>query len=397
MIRQYALLSFFFSLFVLISFLYFGLINPPLLGDSHDYHMPIAENYIHGTLFSNKNLGGESSFPGSSELILAFFILLHIPVNWFCVLGWVILFLLLRKMGLEFGLGSEMSLIYATAFTSTLSVFRQMFTQSIDMWMAVWFVLLVLLLEKPKKTIRYFLYLGFAFGMLIGSKYTGLIFMLILLAIYGLRIVKLLKWSAFFTFLIPFLLFGVFWYVRNFIVWGDPMYPFSFLSYHGIPMDINNYILWQEILRGHGLTILVALISEYLIWGLSFIPFLVLFIMNLKKKFIDVKTSRVFWLCFLLFITSFFMYSFKSTKFDFVISNMRYIFPVIIMLMLSLFMMAKKFKLVPEIALLAILNSIAAVSYIIYHPKVIIIYLIISSIIYIYGNKYIKRFVYKAS
>ena len=129
--------------------------------------------------------------------------------------------------------------------------------------------------------------------------------MLILLAVYGLRVVKLLNWSNILAFLLPFLLFGVSWYVRNLIAWGDPMYPLSFLFFRGLPLDINNYILWQEILRGHGLIILEALISEYLIWGLSFIPFLVLFIMNKKKKFIDDKTSRVFWLCFLLFITSF--------------------------------------------------------------------------------------------
>jgi hypothetical protein len=398
MIRQYAYLSLFLSFFILFSFLYSGIITPPLLGDSHDYHMPIAENFLHGTFFQiPKTANPFINFPGSSELILAFFILLHIPVNWFCVLGWVLLFLLMRKMGLLFNLGSELSLIYATAFTSTLSVFRQMNTQSIDMWMAVWFVLLVILLEKPRKTIGYFLLLGFAFGMLVGSKFTGPVFMIILLLVYGIRLIKLLNLSNILAFLIPFFIFGASWYIRNFITWGDPIYPLSFFIFHGLQVDITNYILWQEVLRGHGLSILTALISEYLIWGLSFIPFLVLFIVNLKAKFINSNTSRIFWLCLLLFVASFFMYSFKSTKFDFVVSNMRYMFPVIIMLMLSLFIMAKRFKLTQEIALLALINSITAVSFIIYHPKLIILYLIISSILYITGKTYIKQFIYKAS
>jgi hypothetical protein len=398
MISQYAYLSLFLSFFIFISFLYSGITSPPLLGDSHDYHMPIAENFLNGTFFYiPKTANPFINFPGSSELILALFILLHIPINWFCVLGWVLLFLLLRKMGLHFNLGSELSLIFATAFTSTLSVFRQMGTQSIDMWMAAWFVLLVILLEKPRKTIGYFFFLGFAFGMLVGTKYTGAVFMVILLVVYGIRIVKLLNLSNILAFLLPFLIFGVSWYIRNFIEWGDPMYPLSFFIFRGLPLDISNYILWQEILRGHVLTIIAALVSEYLIWGLSFIPFLALFALNFKKRFINNNYSRVFWLCFLLFVASFFMYSFKSTKFDFVVSNMRYLFPVIIMLMLSLFIMAKKFKLAQEIALLALLNSIAAVSFIIYHPKVIILYLIISSTLYITGQLYIKRFIYKAS
>jgi hypothetical protein len=396
MMRQYALLALFFSFFVLISYLYYGLITPPPLGDSHDYHMPIAQDYLNGTLFTlPKSVNPYINFPGASESILSLFILFHIPVTWFCVLGWAILFFVLRKMGLHFKLGSELSVIFATAFTTSLSVLREMDTQSIDVWMAVWFVLLVLLLENPKKTFKYFLFLGLVFGMIVGSKYTGVFYMLILLVVYGLRLVKLLNWRNIFAFSVPFLLIGASWYVRNFIAWGDPLYPLPFLFSSGDTHieSISNFILWKELLQGKGGIIFVALVSEYLIWGLSFIPFLVLFVMNLKKKFIDAPTSRVFWLCFLLFITSFVMYSFKPTDYHFVISNMRYIYSLIIMLMLALFIVAKKYKLVQEIVLLALLNAIAAVSYIIYHPKLIIIYLVIASIIYLKGKKYLDRFI----
>lgn len=400
MIRQYALLAFFLSLFVLISFLYHGLITPPPLGDSHDYHMPIAQDYLNRTVFSiPKSVNPYINFPGASESILALFILFHIPVTWFCVLGWVILFLLLRKMGVHFNLGNELSLIYATAFTSTLSVLREMDTQSIDMWMAVWFVLLVLLLENPKKTFTYFLFLGIVFGMLVGSKYTGIFYLFILLAIYGLHLVKSLNWSRMFAFLIPFSLIGVSWYVRNFITWGDPLYPLPFLFFPGDTHieSISKFILWKELLSGNEVIIFVALISEYLFWGLSFIPFLFFFFKNVKKKFVDAPTSRVFWLCFLLFITAFFMYSFKPTDYHFVVSNMRYMYSAIIMLMLALFMMAKKFKFVQEITLLALLNAIAVVSFIIYHPKLIMIYFVIASVIYLKGKKYIEQFVSGAS
>ena len=396
MIRQYALLAFFFSLFILISYLYYGLITPPPLGDSHDYHMPIAQDYLSGTVFTIPgSVNPFINFPGASESILSLFILFHIPVTWFDVLGWVILFLVLRKMGLHFNLGNELSLIYATAFTSTLSVLREMDTQSIDVWMAVRFVLLILLLENPKKTFKYFLFLGIVFGMLVGSKYTGLFYMAILLVVYGLRILKLINWSRILAFLIPFFLIGVSWYVRNIIARGDPLYPIPFLFFPGDThiQNLNDYVLWKELTNGHAGLMLEALVSEYLIWGLAFIPFLFFFIKNLKKKFVDAPTFRVFWLCFLLFITSFFIYSFLPTDFHFVVSNMRYMYSVIIMLMLALFMMAKKYKLIQEITLLALLNAIAAVSYIFYHPKLIIIYFVIVSFLYLKWKKNIERFV----
>jgi len=400
MMRQYALIAFFFSLFVLISYVYHGSISSAHLGDSLDYHMPIAQDYLNGTVFSiPAKVNPYINFPGASESILSLFILFHIPVALFCVFGWVILFVLLRKMGLHFKLGNELSLIYATAFTSVLSVLREMDTQSIDMWMAVWFVLLVLLLESPKKTFKYFLFLGIVFGMLVGSKYTGIFYMLVLLAIYGLRLIKLLNWSRILAFLVPFLLIGVSWYVRNLIARGDPLYPIPFLFFQGDQHidNLNNYVLWKELLNGHAAIIFVALVSEYLVWGLSFIPFLFFFMKNLRKKFVDPPTSRLFWLCFLLFLTSFFMYSFLPTDYHFVVSNMRYMYSDIIMFMLVFFIMAKKYKLVQEIALLAIFNSIAVVSYIIYHPKLIIIYFVIASIIYFKGKKYLNQFISGAS
>ncbi len=362
--------------------------------------MPIAQDYLNGSVFSiPTTVNPFINFPGATESILALFILLHIPVALFCVLGWVILFLLLRRMGVHFNLGNELSVIYATAFTSVLAVLREMDTQSIDIWIAAWFVLLVLLLENPKKTFKYFLLLGIVFGMLVGSKYTGIFYMLILLAVYGLRLIKLLNWSRILAFLVPFLLIGVSWYVRNFVARGDPLYPIPFLFFSGDTHieNLNDYVLWKELLNGHAEIILVALLSEYLVWGLSFIPFLFFFIKNLRKKFIDAPTSRVFWLCFFLFITAFFMYSFKPTDYHFVVSNMRYMYSFIIMLMLALFIMAKKFKIVQEIVLLALLNAIAAVSYIIYHPKLIIIFLVIASLIYLKGKKYLERFISGAS
>jgi hypothetical protein len=397
MVRQYALLAFFLSLFVLISFLYHGLITSPPLGDSHDYHMPIAQYYLDGALLHiPKSVNPFINFPGASESILALFILLHIPVTWFCVLGWIILFVLLRKMGLIFNLGHELSIIFATAFTSTLSVLRELDTQSVDVWMAIWFVLLVVLLENPKKTAKYFLALGLAFGMLVGSKYTGIFYAIILFVVYGFRTLRLLNWRRLIAFLIPFSVIGVSWYIRNYIAWKDPLYPLPFIGSGGdTHLDkLTNYVLWKEILRGHLPIISTALISEYLIWGLAFIPFVYFFIKNLRKKFLDEKSTRVFWLGMILLISSLFMYSFKPTDYHFVVSNMRYIYSLIIVMMLAIFIVAKKTKHTEEIALIALMGSIAAVSFIIYHPKLVIIYFVVASLIYLKGRKYIYRFVF---
>jgi hypothetical protein len=82
----------------------------------------------------------------------------------------------------------------------------------------------------------YWLYLaGFATGIAAGSKYNGLMFIPLYVLWIGYESRKI---SLFAKFLIPALVFGTPWYIRNYIISGDPVSPFG--------GEFFGYWLWNE-------------------------------------------------------------------------------------------------------------------------------------------------------
>ncbi|MBI5045339.1 MAG: hypothetical protein HZC02_05445 [Candidatus Levybacteria bacterium] len=394
-VKACGFLSLFFLLYVFCSFLYYGTITPPGLGDSHDYHVPIAESYLSGQFLSlPKNINSYINYPGMSEIFLVPFIVFHLPLNWFCLLGWGILVFLLIKLGRHFGLSNALSIIFATTFSLTYSVLRQIPTQSIDIWMAVWFVGLILLLERPKTTIKYFLFLGILFGILIGSKYSGPLYAIVLGIIYLKKFKPLISPKNMLAFMIPIILLGIFWYIRNYLSWGTPIYPGSLLFMKGIPgLDLPNYMLWKIIPTTNLFSFLEAFISEFLIWAFS-IPLAILFIvMNYKKRKQKnmAELVRLLLLSFLVLLSSLVL-SFKPT---FEASNMRYLFQLIIPFTLIIFLLGKRYHVEKEVALIATANAAVALNYLSYHPKLIVLCLGLSAVIYITKKNALSAFLEK--
>lgn len=391
MLKPFSLLALLFSLFIFVYFIYFGLTNDPLLGDSHDYHIPIAQSYLNGQIFSvPKNANSFINSPGASEAFLVPFLLFQRSPNFFCFLGWILLFISLKKLGNHFGLNNYISIIFATSFTSILSLLRQIPTQSIDVWMAVWFVWLMILLEKQKKSLKYFLLLGLIFGFLVGSKYSGPGYMIVLLAFYSRSLLKVISFQRIIVFLIPFSVIGLFWYVRNFIAWGTPIYPGSIFMFVGIPtLDLPQWMLWKLLLQGQIYSLLQAVVSEYLIWAFSPIVATIYLAAQIRNKSFTVSDTitRLIILGFFVFIASLPL-SFKP---HFEISNVRYLYPLLIPFILSTFLIAKRYKMEKEIAFVALLNAFFAVSYIIYHPKLVIIYFCIVGVLYLKRKSIIPR------
>ena len=182
------------GLYFLVYYIYIGITNPlPTDGDSWDYHIPIAVNIIEGDFLYHPpevipqwkrpashglnippglHLIPQWYYPGSSEAINAICILFHIPAlsNIFAA---IVLFLSLWKLALTFRLSYYYSLLFAITVCTLNLILRWLNVVSIDVWVAVWFTLAIILLENPKKSLFYFMKLGFVLGMLIGSKYTA--------------------------------------------------------------------------------------------------------------------------------------------------------------------------------------------------------------------------------
>src|SRR3989338_5743730 len=206
-------------LFIILQGFYAGITSSPKELDSVMYHIPIAKSYLTGDIFSSpKSPILHRFFPGASEGILALFILFHVPLNLYNVLGVLCLFFTCYVLGKRAGLSKDMSVIFAVSFSSLTAVTRWMNVQIVDVWMAVFYSIALALLIKPERNVSYFLKLGIVIGMILGTKYSGPLFIAILILFFGKNTLRFLSFQKAFLFLIPVFILGLFWYLRNLIV-----------------------------------------------------------------------------------------------------------------------------------------------------------------------------------
>ena len=368
----------------LIIFIYFlsvafvgGVTTLPSEGDSVNYHIPIAKNIINGNFLQQKDVNAMQVgrwFPGSSEIILAIFILSQTPLNLFNILAIIIFAFVLYNLGLNFLKDRDLSLIFSISVASLYGIFRLSHTQNIDIWMAIYFLSLILLLESPKKTFTYFLKLGFFSGMLIGSKYTGPFLFLILFICYFKDLISLLNFKKIIVFLIPFSVFGLFWYFRNFLLTGSPFYPRSFLFFKGIPnwFSYLNNPMWKAIIFTP-FDMLNAFVSEFMIWPFLFliIPLFLLFKKHKNKLKDYFRLKRILIIC--VFYFALYLFLPYDTKYLGMVLSMRYTFSLWSLIALSVFMISRYYKLEKILSVILL-----ATSFILflpnYHPKLVFTY-----------------------
>lgn len=363
----------FFSLFIIftIQFLYFGITTTPEIlneSDSLIYHIPIAKGFSEGNFIPPKILQGLGFYPSASELILAVFILLRIPLNTFGILAFVLLFYFAKKTAETFGLSKETSIIYAGSIVTLQSVLRWPLNQTVDIWLAVFFLASLYLFKRPAQEDKYFLSLGIANGFLIGTKYSGLPFLLILILIFGGELFHKINFRKLLIYLIPVLVFGLSWYFRNTLLTGNPLYPANFFFLQGDPefsrVDSASWSVLGNIFKHPAflLKFFEALIGEFLVWCFTFfVAIYVLWKRNFSKEVF--KLSLVGMLTFLIFL----IFLPASP----IVSNLRYIYPSIFVLVLSTFLMFKrKLELLFALCFISAIFSVINLSY---HPKILVL------------------------
>ena len=362
------------SILLIIS-IYKGITTLPFEGDSINYHIPIAQNIISGNFITQKNIVNiERWYPGASEIILSFFILLGIPLNLFNILAIIIFAIVLYKLGMMFIKNKELSIIYSMSIVTLYGVFRLANTQNIDIWFAIYFILLLMFLEKPKDSLFYYLKLGLFSGLLIGSKYTGPIFFIILTIFYLKSFLHHINIKNLIIFLIPFSIFGLFWYIRNWLITGSPVYPQSILFLKGLE-GWHSYLevpMWQAFIKTPFMMV-NAYISELMFWPILFLG-IPIFIYLLKKKK-NVKPipslNKILFIpifCFIIYL--FFPY---DNKYEGMVLSIRYIFSTIALLSLVVFVLAEKLKIDKIISTLLV-TSVMPVFLNPYRPKMIYFY-----------------------
>lgn len=386
---------FLFVFIILLSIgVYKGVLTLPAEGDSINYHIPIAKNIISGNIFTQVNIINiERWYPGSSEILLSLFILLNIPLNLFNIVAIVFFAIILYRLGIIYLKNKNLSIIYSMSIVTLYGVFRLANTQNIDLWFVIYFLSLFMFLEKPEKKLSYFIKLGFFSGMLIGSKYTGPIFFAVLCIFYFKSLIINLSKKNILVFLIPFCFLGLFWYLRNLIITGSPVYPQSILFFKGLEgwHSYLNVPIWQAFIKTP-ILMMNAYISEMMLWPLLFIsiPIFMLVLKNtdiLRYRKINKKILAIPLICFVLYL--FFPY---DNKYEGMVLSVRYIFSVISLLALFIFILAKNLKIEKIISLL-LLISLIPVFINPYMPKLIYLYVPFVFLIFFYKmfrNKLLK-------
>ncbi len=156
-LRILAKISLILIAYIIIYYIFNGINLHTFEGDSINYHIPIAKSYLNGTVANPLYIKGVPFLkysPGSSEGILAIMMFLKLPWNIYNVLAAVSLFLISLYVGKTFKLGKNLSLIFATSIIGLHGIVRWLNTQVIDIWLSVFFLLSIYLLENPNKKKR---------------------------------------------------------------------------------------------------------------------------------------------------------------------------------------------------------------------------------------------------
>ncbi len=379
-LQIFANISLFLALYYLIYYIYLGIVSPiPALGDSFDYHIPIAKSILNGSFLTAPFSAYSHFYPGTSEAINSIFILLNIPLTLSNILASVLLGIGCYFLGKAYKLNKFSSIIFATTIFSLNAVLRWMNAVNVDVWVGLYFVTSLILLKNPKKSVVYFAKLGLVFGLLIGSKYSAILFSIILFGFYIKDLLKVISLKRVISFLVPFSILGLFWYFRNFMATGNPFYPTPILGLSG--KDVFNGTTILSVIIKYPMDMFNAFFSEYKLW---FLAIVVAPLILLKEKRIT-DTNKLLLLGLVNFVIFLFFPTDNHTWI--MVSSFRYSYPVFIPLILGIFLYFYKKERMDLLSYFVIANMLG-VSAISYQPKLILIFLPLAALlIYVLNRK----------
>lgn len=257
--------------------LFLGFLFPPYAWDALTYHLSSVAYWLQqGKIFiiDTPNLRS-NVYPMNVELFylwnvifLKNDIIVDLSQLFFALLGLLTVYSISRKVGLN----TRNSFVAAALYFFTPLILIQSKTCMTDVAVAVMFLIAInfaFQYSKDFKT-RNLFFCGIASGILFGSKLTGTIF------VFSLCIWILISWviphaknlhqtSSMFKkdnppirskpimnilcFLTPIVILGCYWYLRNWVHFGSPFYPFGLRILGGGPRQLGSGIgaLWANL------------------------------------------------------------------------------------------------------------------------------------------------------
>lgn len=217
---------------------FLAILFPPLDWDGNAYHLTYAADLVqnHHIYDIPASMPWLPGYPKGGELIQAWTVLLAHNDT---LIELAQLPFLLLAVGALYGIARSLriskrsSRFSAVLFAFTPMVMNQLITGYIDVMLCgIFFAALALILRKTYRKLDLLL-IGISFSLIISIKASGVYFIIALgaLLLWNLYRRYKLKPGAYIT---PILLvalpmvFGIYWYIKNLVLYGSPLYPFGF-------------------------------------------------------------------------------------------------------------------------------------------------------------------------
>lgn len=268
-----------FTPFLIVSFTRFfnALFQVPVEYDNLAYHLPFMVKWLHtGNLWDvyySAFAGPLGYYPSNYELLdlwtaLPFHSdlminLVNLPI--FCLLP-----LVLYRVAKNFGITEEGSLLTVFLFLMMPVSMRQLGVPLVDMYFCLTFLWGLYYIQEFRKTraLGEVFLSGLALGLFTGTKYLGIVYVIPLIVIFLIFLLLSSKqrWKSLGIggglFLLGTFLTGSFWYIRNWLDTGNPLFPTNvslgsweiFTGYRGITKNLVDTSLGSNIPVGESFT-----------------------------------------------------------------------------------------------------------------------------------------------
>ena len=166
-------------------------------------------------------------------------------------------------------------------------------------------------------------------------------------------------------FLVPLVILGGGWYVRNYLLLGNPFYPLDVLGFKGEGIFKSDEVVWRTIFS-YPLLVFHAVISEYKLFTLWFFAFPFIYLVNRLTLSQEIKKLS-FLALFLFFVFLFLPMDWKPWI---MVSSLRYSYSLGVVLILLLFLFVKEWKKERVLGYFCLFNSFSVLT-MSYYPKLL--------------------------
>lgn len=229
--------------------------------DSLAYHLPLAASWLnHSSLTTNVEESATFFFPANAEFFIRWMLTISDRLAFLpAFLEGLACLYVIFKIARELGQPRAAAVVAACSAASCVLLSFIATTAYIDGFMALTLLLSMLFLLRTMRSgdRSTVIALGTAVGLALGSKYSAIQPVIVIAGIWSWRLARrnfrayegcfrVLDWPAIgrelIAFAVPVVLCSAYWYVRNLIEHGNPLYPFAILGMRGLPMRALVYV-----------------------------------------------------------------------------------------------------------------------------------------------------------